>query len=107
LVSIVCTSIGKIAMLPTLLILTLSLCFWILTSQLRQREESSHRRRALARQYPHTYKRVARDPEEQYIEGVGYIIGDSSCKYNARSLYVRCAVNPSGLCEGCHDYYSQ
>ncbi len=93
-------------MLPILLILALLLCFWILVSQLIRREQSS-RRRVLATQYPHTYKRIPRDPEEQYIEGIGYIIGDVSCKYNARSPYMRCAVNPSGLCEGCRDHYHQ
>ena len=72
-----------------------------------RREEAGNRRRVLATQYPHTYKRISRDPEEQYIEGIGYIIGDVSCKYNARSPYMRCAVNPSGLCEGCHDHYRQ
>jgi hypothetical protein len=94
-------------MLPILSILALLLCFWILVSQLMRREEFSSRRRALATQYPHTYKRIPRDPEEQYIEGIGYIIGDVSCRYNARSPYMRCAVNPSGLCEGCRDHYRQ
>jgi hypothetical protein len=51
-----------------------------------------------------TYKRIPRDPEEFYIEGVGYIIGDISCRYNACSPYIRCAVNPGGLCEGCRQY---
>jgi Family of unknown function (DUF6464) len=91
-------------MLPILSILALLLCFWLLVSQLTRREESN-RRQAMATQYPHTYKRIPRDPEEQYIEGIGYIIGDVSCKYNARSPYMRCAVNPSGLCEGCRDHY--
>jgi Family of unknown function (DUF6464) len=39
-----------------------------------------------------------------YVEGVGYLIGDISCRYNAKSGYVRCAVNPSGPCEGCRYY---
>jgi hypothetical protein len=51
-----------------------------------------------------TYKRMLRDPEESYIEGIGYIIGNVSCRYNARSPYIRCAVNPGGLCEGCREY---
>lgn len=94
-------------MLEILLILALLLCVWTLSSQLARRGGSSSRRRSLTRQYPHAYKRIPRDPEEQYIEGVGYIIGNVSCKYNARSPYMRCAVNPSGLCEGCRDYFSQ
>jgi Family of unknown function (DUF6464) len=94
-------------MLEILSILALLLCLWLLISQLMQREESISRRRSLTRQYPHAYKRIPRDPEEQYIEGIGYIIGNVSCKYNARSPYMRCAVNPSGLCEGCRHYFSQ
>ena len=45
-------------------------------------------------------------PEQQYIEGVGYIIGDLTCKFNARSSHIRCAVNPLGPCKGCRDYQS-
>lgn len=40
------------------------------------------------------------------IEGYGYVIGKVSCKYNARSLYIRCAVNPSGSCQDCRHYES-
>ncbi|WP_373538969.1 DUF6464 family protein [Chamaesiphon sp.] len=53
------------------------------------------------------YKRITRDPEEQYIEGVGYVIGDLSCSYNARSPYIRCAVNPDGLCQDCRHYHQK
>ncbi|HIK55199.1 MAG TPA: hypothetical protein IGS37_08560 [Synechococcales cyanobacterium M55_K2018_004] len=44
------------------------------------------------------------DPEQQYVEGLGFIIGDLTCRYNARSSYVRCAVNPLGPCSGCTQY---
>ncbi|MFN4816549.1 MAG: DUF6464 family protein, partial [Pseudanabaena sp.] len=40
------------------------------------------------------------------IEGYGYVIGKVSCKYNARSQYIRCAVNPSGPCQDCRYYES-
>lgn len=40
------------------------------------------------------------------IDGFGYVIGKVSCKYNARSPYIRCAVNPSGSCEDCCHYES-
>jgi hypothetical protein len=53
------------------------------------------------------YKRMTRDPEEQYVEGVGYVIGDLSCTYNARSPYIRCAVNPDGLCQDCRHYHNR
>jgi Family of unknown function (DUF6464) len=42
--------------------------------------------------------------DRYYLEGVGYLIGDISCKFNARSGYVRCAVNPDGPCQGCRHY---
>jgi Family of unknown function (DUF6464) len=35
-------------------------------------------------------------------------IGDLSCEYNARSLFLRCAVHPGAeTCEGCRDYRSR
>ncbi|HEY9872973.1 MAG TPA: DUF6464 family protein [Candidatus Obscuribacterales bacterium] len=43
-------------------------------------------------------------PEHQYLEGIGYLIGDITCQFNACSGYIRCAVNPSGPCEGCRHY---
>ncbi|MCJ8278703.1 MAG: DUF6464 family protein [Rivularia sp. ALOHA_DT_140] len=44
------------------------------------------------------------NPDRYYLEGVGYLIGDISCEYNARSGYIRCAVNPTGPCDGCRFY---
>ena len=43
-------------------------------------------------------------PDERYIDGIGLVIGDITCQLNARSPYIRCAVNPSGPCEGCRSY---
>ncbi|HAX89873.1 MAG TPA: hypothetical protein DCY91_27325 [Cyanobacteria bacterium UBA11370] len=43
-------------------------------------------------------------PDQYYLEGVGYLIGDISCQFNARSAYIRCAVNPSGPCQNCPHY---
>jgi hypothetical protein len=45
--------------------------------------------------------------DQFYIEGVGYMIGDISCQYNARSGYIRCAINPSGPCDSCRYYESR
>ena len=33
-------------------------------------------------------------------------IGDRTCTHNARSSYLRCAINPCGPCEGCADHIS-
>ena len=38
--------------------------------------------------------------EKNFVNG-RWIIGDGSCKYNAGSEIIRCAVNPHGPCEGC------
>jgi hypothetical protein len=43
-------------------------------------------------------------PDQYYLEGVGYLIGDITCQFNACSAYIRCAVNPSGPCDECHHY---
>jgi hypothetical protein len=43
-------------------------------------------------------------PDLRYVEGIGLLIGDFTCRYNARSRYLRCAINPSGPCEGCRQY---
>ena len=40
------------------------------------------------------------------VEPERYFIGDISCRYNAHSPYLRCAVNPHGSCEQC-SYYEQ
>lgn len=47
---------------------------------------------------------ISHPSDRYYLEGVGYLIGDISCQLNARSGYLRCAVNPSGPCEGCRSY---
>lgn len=39
-----------------------------------------------------------------YIDGMGYMIGDITCDLNARSPYLRCAMNPMGPCDGCSAY---
>jgi hypothetical protein len=43
-------------------------------------------------------------PDQHYVEGMGFIIGDFTCQFNARSHLLRCAINPSGPCEGCLHY---
>jgi Family of unknown function (DUF6464) len=44
--------------------------------------------------------------EHHYVHGVGHMIGDLTCRFNARSMYIRCAVNPFGPCDNC-SYYEQ
>ncbi|MFN6572392.1 DUF6464 family protein [Dendronalium sp. ChiSLP03b] len=44
---------------------------------------------------------------EQLAEAMNRVhpqaIGDVTCKFNARSPFLRCAINPSGNCQGCKD----
>ena len=47
------------------------------------------------------YVQSAIRPEEQSLVDGEWVIGDATCKYNARSTLLRCAVNPIGPCEGC------
>ncbi|BAU64054.1 hypothetical protein STA3757_14230 [Stanieria sp. NIES-3757] len=34
-------------------------------------------------------------------------LGDLSCRYNAHSPYIRCAVNPDGPCQDCIHYQAK
>ncbi|MGB5913269.1 MAG: DUF6464 family protein [Phormidesmis sp.] len=43
-------------------------------------------------------------PEERTLLNGIWVIGDITCTYNACSELVRCAINPSGPCDGCTDY---
>ncbi len=38
------------------------------------------------------------------LEGCDDFIGDITCRNNAKSPYLRCAINPSGPCEECSHY---
>jgi len=41
--------------------------------------------------------------DRHLVEGQ-WIIGDASCRWNAHSPLLRCAVNPNGPCENCREY---
>jgi hypothetical protein len=70
---------------------------------------------------PHTYIATARNlptgrlyrshpyleaMDYHYVEGLGYMVGDITCQFNARSPYLRCTLNPSGPCQKCPHYES-
>jgi hypothetical protein len=50
------------------------------------------------------YVQSATRPDEQTLINGQWVIGDASCRYNARSSLVRCAVYPIGPCDGCRYY---
>ncbi|MFM2064600.1 MAG: hypothetical protein RLZZ507_4271 [Cyanobacteriota bacterium] len=73
---------------------------------IRKTQQRTHAR---SRQVAYNYSQIQPqirpiESERYYLEGVGYLVGDISCKFNARSSYVRCAVNPSGPCQDCRHY---
>lgn len=47
---------------------------------------------------------LSHDKDMHYVEGMGYMMGDITCSLNARSPYLRCAINPMGPCDGCKEY---
>lgn len=51
------------------------------------------------------HQRMQRENRELRESTKNSFIGDSSCRYSARSYYIRCGVNPNGPCEGCRDYW--
>ncbi|MGB3265350.1 MAG: DUF6464 family protein [Microcoleus sp.] len=88
-----------IGLVPSLLSL------WVMRSAERQaRDRIAAVRLALAnRSLPNQLATVDRT----YVEGLGYPIGDITCEYNARSNYIRCAVNPAGPCLDCRYYQAR
>jgi Family of unknown function (DUF6464) len=47
------------------------------------------------------YVQKSHVPTESSLWDGRWVIGDATCAYNARSELLRCAVNPSGLCDRC------
>ena len=98
-------------MLETVAIILLGLIPGMLASYLMT---TGVRRYTRERYYYQTYLERSTTPthlqsylqsqDYHYVEGLGYIVGDLSCQYNARSPHLRCATNPSGPCEGCSLY---
>lgn len=103
---------GKVALqeksvLETVLVFVLGLTppvlsIWIMH---RVKERAQARLREAAHvSVERVLQRNQTPPDRYYLEGVGYLIGDITCRFNARSPYIRCAVNPSGPCQGCYHY---
>ncbi len=95
-------------MLDIVIILCLGLLPPILSLWLLHQAQAKYRQSpatAIAISIPSKMKALP-PADLTYIEGYGYVIGLVSCKYNARSPHIRCAVNPSGSCQGCRHYES-
>jgi hypothetical protein len=48
--------------------------------------------------------KLQRQPDDARWWRQSWVIGDPSCRYNARSPLLRCAVLPEGPCERCAHY---
>lgn len=84
------------SLIPTLLSL------WIL----RKAEEKAREelQAAMEARAAISLQRTQMPTDQRYVEGIGYLIGDISCQFNARSAYIRCAINPTGPCQECRYY---
>ncbi|MEX0268145.1 DUF6464 family protein [Leptolyngbyaceae cyanobacterium UHCC 1019] len=72
--------------------------------QIRMRQRTYTAMVSPGRRYrPHPYLEAM---DYCYVEGLGYMLGDITCQFNARSPYLRCTVNPSGPCKECPHYES-
>ena len=96
-------------MLKTLVVIAIGFLpslfsLWVMRKQRWQRR-SQMRRYATTFSADSIRENTRSFPSDRYyLEGVGYLVGDISCQYNARSGYLRCAVNPEGPCENCRFY---
>jgi hypothetical protein len=45
-------------------------------------------------------------PRERSLVNGQWVVGDSTCRFNARSPLLRCALNPLGPCAGCCHFQS-
>jgi hypothetical protein len=50
------------------------------------------------------YVQPAEPPTERSLFQGKWVIGDTSCRFNAHSELIRCAINPEGLCRECQFY---
>lgn len=94
-------------MLETILVFVLGLTPPVLSIWMMQRAKERAQARLRDSMQAQTVRLLQRHqlpPDHYYLEGVGYLVGDITCRFNARSTYIRCAVNPSGPCENCRHY---
>ncbi len=50
------------------------------------------------------YVQTAPTPNEKSLIEGRWVMGDASCRFNARSELLRCAINPPGPCQDCRFY---
>lgn len=50
------------------------------------------------------YVQPVNKPSEKTLFEGRWVLGDVTCRFNAKSEIIRCAINPNGPCEGCQHY---
>jgi hypothetical protein len=50
------------------------------------------------------YVQQVQHPTERSLMNGRWVVGDVTCRFNARSEIIRCAVNPDGPCDSCRLY---
>ncbi|PSB27156.1 DUF6464 family protein [Stenomitos frigidus] len=99
-------------MLKALFIIAIGLIPAMLSWVLMRKAEAHLRTRLRSAMNASASRRLGRfygsplSADHHYVEGVGYLIGDITCRFNARSAHIRCAINPSGPCKQCLHYES-
>jgi hypothetical protein len=53
------------------------------------------------------YVQPSQKPLEKSLVNGRWVVGDASCRFNAQSELIRCAVNPLGPCDGCRSWETQ
>lgn len=66
----------------------------------RWREKAYHR-------FVQNWRRQVILLRRQQVGEWGPPLGDPSCVFSAQSVWLRCAVNPEGPCQGCSHYLAR
>jgi hypothetical protein len=84
----------------------ITLTFTYLLCKQKVKQRSQLRSRRYNSELPLSRRDYHRRNRRRHYESDGNyaFIGDMSCRFNALSAYIRCAVNPKGPCEGCRHF---
>lgn len=95
-----------VILIPTILIGAFLYVVWrLIDRKAKQIRQANHRRNRLIRRRGiseisfsiRNYNDEGEMPPRNYL-------GEPSCRFNAHSPYIRCAVNPMGPCQDCLSY---
>ena len=91
-----------------ILIIAFLFVLWLIISRkVKQQIRQADRRRNDSRAMICGTSRFRMDLSNYNYEGEippNNYLGEPSCRFNAHSPYIRCAVNPMGPCEDCPSY---